>query len=148
MVFSILFLVNNENIQINPFSVVIPHNLSLGESRNPPYGYHPCCCSAANGGKTPPFRAWVVPKESNFGGISRSHGAWFGTDAGNSDYAEINVKEKMQRRPRSGGGGGAAVVGSPDLLAIHGVGPSNLRKLVEKGFEGVAQLKQLYKDKV
>ncbi|KAL3619646.1 hypothetical protein CASFOL_034558 [Castilleja foliolosa] len=48
----------------------------------------------------------------------------------------------MQRRPRSGGGGGAAVVGSPDLLAIHGVGPRNLRKLVEKGFEGVAQLKR------
>lgn len=36
---------------------------------------------------------------------------------------------------------------NPDLLAIPGVGPRNLRKLVQKGIEGVAQLKQLYKDK-
>ncbi|XP_022859952.1 deoxyguanosine kinase, mitochondrial-like [Olea europaea var. sylvestris] len=39
------------------------------------------------------------------------------------------------------------VVGATDLLAIPGVGPRNLRKLVEKGFDGVAQLKQIYKDK-
>lgn len=36
----------------------------------------------------------------------------------------------------------------PDLLAIPGVGPRNFRKLVQKGIQGVAQLKQLYKDKV
>ncbi|WJX30371.1 hypothetical protein P8452_18921 [Trifolium repens] len=35
----------------------------------------------------------------------------------------------------------------PDLLAIPGVGPRNFRKLVQKGIQGVAQLKQLYKDK-
>ena len=34
------------------------------------------------------------------------------------------------------------------LLAIPGVGPRNQRKLVEKGFDGVAPLKQLYRDKV
>jgi hypothetical protein len=34
------------------------------------------------------------------------------------------------------------------LLAIPGVGPRNFRKLVQKGIQGVAQLKQLYKDKV
>lgn len=38
--------------------------------------------------------------------------------------------------------------GNPDLLAIPGVGPRNLRKLVEKGIAGVAELKQLYRDKV
>lgn len=37
---------------------------------------------------------------------------------------------------------------SLELLAIPGVGPRNLRKLVDKGFEGVDQLKQLYIDKV
>ncbi|XP_047958181.1 uncharacterized protein LOC125203782 [Salvia hispanica] len=40
-----------------------------------------------------------------------------------------------------------SVAGNPDLLTIPGVGPRNLRKLVDKGFDGVAQLKQLYKDK-
>ncbi|GAU22229.1 hypothetical protein TSUD_227650 [Trifolium subterraneum] len=35
----------------------------------------------------------------------------------------------------------------PDLLAIPGVGPRNFRKLVQNGIQGVAQLKQLYKDK-
>lgn len=34
-----------------------------------------------------------------------------------------------------------------DLLTIPGVGPRNLRKLVDKGFAEVAQLKQLYRDK-
>ncbi|XP_062180826.1 uncharacterized protein LOC133885176 [Phragmites australis] len=43
--------------------------------------------------------------------------------------------------------GGNAAVGSVELLAIPGVGPRNLRKLVDNGFEGVAQLKQLYRDK-
>uniref|UniRef100_A0A452Z6L6 Uncharacterized protein n=1 Tax=Aegilops tauschii subsp. strangulata TaxID=200361 RepID=A0A452Z6L6_AEGTS len=37
---------------------------------------------------------------------------------------------------------------SGELLAIPGVGPRNLRKLVDNGFEGVAHLKQLYRDKV
>lgn len=37
---------------------------------------------------------------------------------------------------------------NPDLLAIPGVGPRNFKKLVQKGIAGVAQLKQLYKDKV
>jgi hypothetical protein len=51
-----------------------------------------------------------------------------------------------ERRLR--GGSGNAAVGSVELLAIPGVGPRNLRKLVDKGFDGVAQLKQLYRDKV
>lgn len=44
--------------------------------------------------------------------------------------------------------GVSAVAGSGELLAIPGVGPRNLRKLVDNGFEGVAHLKQLYRDKV
>lgn len=51
----------------------------------------------------------------------------------------------VDRRQRSRGD---AAMGSGELLAIPGVGPRNLRKLVDKGFDGVAQLKQLYRDKV
>ncbi|TKW27121.1 hypothetical protein SEVIR_3G237500v4 [Setaria viridis] len=51
-----------------------------------------------------------------------------------------------ERRMR-GGSAAAAVGTSVELLAIPGVGPRNLRKLVDNGFEGVAQLKQLYRDK-
>ncbi|XP_010460024.1 PREDICTED: deoxycytidine kinase-like [Camelina sativa] len=48
---------------------------------------------------------------------------------------------------RSNGGGGGGLVRNPDLLKIPGVGPRNQRKLVENGIQGVAELKQLYKDK-
>jgi len=51
------------------------------------------------------------------------------------------VPERRQR------GRSDALAGSGELLAIPGVGPRNLRKLVDKGFDGVAQLKQLYRDK-
>ncbi|KAM0939988.1 putative deoxycytidine kinase [Dioscorea sansibarensis] len=49
------------------------------------------------------------------------------------------------RRQRGGSNGPSGR--NLELLTIPGVGPRNLRKLVDKGFEGVAQLKQLYKDK-
>ncbi|XP_006654439.2 uncharacterized protein LOC102716131 [Oryza brachyantha] len=55
-----------------------------------------------------------------------------------------------ERRLRAGGSAAAAAVaavGSGELLSIPGVGPRNQRKLVDNGFEGVAQLKQLYRDK-
>lgn len=59
---------------------------------------------------------------------------------------------QRERRCKGSGGGAAAaadlVSGNPDLLTIPGVGLRNLRKLVDKGFGGVAELKQLYKDKV
>ncbi|RCV28340.1 hypothetical protein SETIT_5G397900v2 [Setaria italica] len=51
------------------------------------------------------------------------------------------VPERRQR------GRSDALGESGELLAIPGVGPRNLRKLVDKGFDGVAQLKQLYRDK-
>ncbi|CAL9078876.1 unnamed protein product [Musa textilis] len=71
-------------------------------------------------------------------------------------------REKKSRvtQQRAASGGSSSVVrrprgeildaspeGSLELLTIPGVGPRNLRKLVDKGFEGVAQLKQLYIDK-
>ncbi|VAH82398.1 unnamed protein product [Triticum turgidum subsp. durum] len=54
-------------------------------------------------------------------------------------------RHSPERRQR---GRGDAATGSGELLAIPGVGPRNQRKLVEKGFDGVAPLKQLYRDKV
>ncbi|KAK6131135.1 hypothetical protein DH2020_035134 [Rehmannia glutinosa] len=129
----------------------------------PLYSFHPCNCSVENSNNKVPSRAWVVFKEynkyCNVGGGSH-RAAWFTTLAGNSnkagDFSVVeegsdveNVKRVEEKRAprRQRGGGGAVVVGSPDLLTIPGVGPRNLRKLVEKGFEGVAQLKQLYRDK-
>ncbi|PAN27328.2 hypothetical protein PAHAL_5G073200 [Panicum hallii] len=55
-----------------------------------------------------------------------------------------NGRAVPERRQR---GRSDALAGSGELLAIPGVGPRNLRKLVDKGFDGVAQLKQLYRDK-
>lgn len=54
---------------------------------------------------------------------------------------------RLSRRQRGGSSNGGALAGNPDLLTIPGVGPRNLRKLVENGISGVAELKQLYKDK-
>lgn len=106
-------------------------------------------------------------KESKCGNKSGPRALWFRTLVGSSDKgAECAVTEakgvdnleygkgaeerqvRVQRRQRNSGVGGGVVVGNPDLLTIPGVGPRNLRKLVEKGFDGVAQLKRLYKDKV
>lgn len=61
--------------------------------------------------------------------------------------ASLAGGKSVERRARSGGSSAPPAQGL-ELLAIPGVGPRNLRKLVDKGFEGVAQLKQLYVDKV
>lgn len=54
---------------------------------------------------------------------------------------------RLNRRQK-GSSSSSPAPSNPDLLAIPGVGPRNFRKLVQKGIAGVAQLKQLYKDKV
>ncbi|RVW41396.1 Deoxycytidine kinase [Vitis vinifera] len=55
---------------------------------------------------------------------------------------------RLQRRQRGSSSlNSGAVAANVDLLTIPGVGPRNLRKLVDKGIGGVAELKQLYKDK-
>lgn len=67
------------------------------------------------------------------------------------EEGENGSEEKVVRlssgRRQKGSVSGNVIVGNPDLLAIPGVGPKNLRKLVEKGIGGVSELKQLYKDK-
>lgn len=68
-----------------------------------------------------------------------------------SEEKPARLQQRRQRSLMSGGGGntpGDGVLGSPDLLTIPGVGPRNLRKLVKNGIRGVAELKQIYKDKV
>ena len=69
---------------------------------------------------------------------------------GSNSLGETDGKEDEERpirlnRRQKGSG---VLVGSPDLLTIPGVGPRNLRKLVDNGIQGVDELKQLYKDKV
>lgn len=127
-----------------------------------PSSYRLCNCSFESGGNAVPFRAWVVMKQvccRNLG--SPSHrAAWFATlacnlDKGSHELAvaaenDGDVETEIARasvQRRRGGGSSIGVAGGPDLLAIPGVGPRNLRKLVDKGFEGVTHLKQLYKDK-
>ncbi|GKV51296.1 hypothetical protein SLEP1_g57964 [Rubroshorea leprosula] len=59
------------------------------------------------------------------------------------EKGEEDKPMRLNRRHKGSNG----LVGNPDLLTIPGVGPRNLRKLVENGIQGVAELKQLYKDK-
>ncbi|KAM3729496.1 hypothetical protein ACB098_12G016900 [Castanea mollissima] len=128
-----------------------------------------CCLCRCGIDKRRPFRAWVVLKD----GLTGSRVAWthsrsdgsvsVSAENGSEDLESVDggegekgLEEKPGRVSGGGGGGGSrrqrsssggVVVGNPDLLAIPGVGPRNLRKLVEKGIGGVAELKQLYKDK-
>ncbi|PKA57348.1 hypothetical protein AXF42_Ash013535 [Apostasia shenzhenica] len=70
---------------------------------------------------------------------------------GVKEYVVVGDEERRSRGPQlqrrqRGGSSGAVPVDSAELLTIPGVGPRNLRKLVDKGFRGVHELKQLYKD--
>uniref|UniRef100_A0A5B7BTR4 Uncharacterized protein n=1 Tax=Davidia involucrata TaxID=16924 RepID=A0A5B7BTR4_DAVIN len=133
-----------------------------------------CRCSIDN---RVPVRAWAVFKESRTGSLAAwFHTASdkglpvaaaaaaedsknLEADVENDGESEKGLSEsagseekprRLHRRQRvssTGGGAVAALPGNPDLLTIPGVGPRNLRKLVEKGIGGVGELKQLYKDK-
>ncbi|KAF8404238.1 hypothetical protein HHK36_009120 [Tetracentron sinense] len=108
-----------------------------------------------------PLRAWVAFKEARSASASRS--PWFHTKSedgsrnsdklgccSHNDGGLCQEPLPLQRRQKGSSSGGAATTPlprNPDLLTIPGVGPRNLRKLVDKGIGGVAQLKQLYKDK-
>lgn len=63
------------------------------------------------------------------------------TSSSSSTAFRLNRRQKLSSSSSSPSS-------NPDLLAIPGVGPRNFRKLLNKGIQGVAQLKQLYKDKV
>ncbi|XP_022949254.1 uncharacterized protein LOC111452665 [Cucurbita moschata] len=68
-------------------------------------------------------------------------------DNGRESGKVLEEKGSKSNRRQKSLSGGSVLVGDPDLLTIPGVGPRNLKKLVEKGIGGVAELKQLYKDK-
>ncbi|GAB4844801.1 hypothetical protein Ancab_038189 [Ancistrocladus abbreviatus] len=69
-------------------------------------------------------------------------------DGGNEGGDNSEEKPvKMSRRQRSSANAVSGLPGNPDLLTVPGVGPRNLRKLVDNGIAGLAELKQLYKDK-
>lgn len=116
-----------------------------------------CRCSIQN---TAPPRAWVVFKEGRGGSWPKwvhtgSEGSFAASAVEGSKNLEKGLSEKdvlvldekaarVQRRQKEP----ASVAGNLDLLTIPGVGPRNLRKLVDKGIAGVSELKQLYRDKV
>ncbi|KAL1824926.1 hypothetical protein ACET3Z_011704 [Daucus carota] len=113
-----------------------------------------CTCSIKTTSTSCPIRAWTG-----------SRWAWYCTDAtvndnkacksGDGDNVVNKELEKQSssrlRFSRRQRGIGTCmpelIASSPDLLAIPGVGPRNLKKLVEKGIGGVADLKQIYKNK-
>ncbi|CAH9126289.1 unnamed protein product [Cuscuta epithymum] len=65
-----------------------------------------------------------------------------------SSGSEEKQAVRSQRRQRGGSDTSErGMPGGPDLLTIPGVGPRNFKKLVKNGFEGVSQLKKLYRDK-
>lgn len=129
--------------------------------------YCACRCSIKN---KVALRAWVEFKDGRNG----SRAAWLHTDSngsvsvtavegskdldmgfdvhgsengGDDEKGKEDKRLRLNRRQR-GSSNASAVVANPDLLTIPGVGPRNLRKLVDKGIARVAELKQLYKDKV
>ncbi|EPS72071.1 hypothetical protein M569_02685 [Genlisea aurea] len=97
--------------------------------------------------------SWIISREAAKEGsrllFARHAGDHLPTpnESNDGETAPADVKSRLPRRQRNLSGACGALVGSPDLLTIPGVGPRNLKKLVENGFDGVAQLKKLYKDK-
>ncbi|KAF2317438.1 hypothetical protein GH714_022281 [Hevea brasiliensis] len=115
--------------------------------------YSVCRCAADNTAQTP-LRAWVVARPAWYHSVAGSGAegpittaaaaAVKSCDGGDGEKGEKEEKTvRMNRRQK----GSCEMVGNADLLTIPGVGPKNLRKLVEKGFRGMAELKKLYKDK-
>ncbi|KAJ7982755.1 Deoxycytidine kinase [Quillaja saponaria] len=108
-----------------------------------------CCniCRRVLDSRTP-TRAWVVCKDGRNG----SRPSWLHTTTDGSFSMAAKCSEKgslspsLNRRQKVSSTSGAIPANS-DLLTIPGVGPRNLRKLLNKGIAGVSELKQLYKDK-
>lgn len=114
--------------------------------------YRCTALTASVGFKDRRFRkAWFCTSSSGGGGVSDGDVCLkSGEDVVEKMEAKSAAVVKVQnRRQRIGGNQGmVGLASSPDLLTVPGIGPRNLRKLVENGIEGVAELKQLYKDKV
>lgn len=144
---------SNTGMARTHFSALPAAAKSVGKCLIPSYSNCRICkCSISSGGTGKP---WVVLKGKSVDGCRK---AWFGTvvsasgeeslvETGEEKGSEDKAQMRVQRRQRSASGG-SELQGNPDLLSIPGVGPRNLKKLVQNGIGGVAELKQLYKDKV
>ena len=72
-----------------------------------------------------------------------------GEDGEDGERGSDEKPLRLQRRQRGSlSSNSGPVPANVDLLTIPGVGPRNLRKLVDKGIGGVNELKQLYREKV
>ncbi|KAI4332330.1 hypothetical protein L6164_017250 [Bauhinia variegata] len=125
-----------------------------------------CICKCVIDNRTR-SRAWLVLKDGSNGSRhawvhSGSDGSFLagavevttnsemGSGLDNGEEANsVATEEKPLRlsRRHKGTPSSSDIPSNPDLLTIPGVGPRNLRKLVDKGIAGVAELKKLYKDK-
>ncbi|PON59681.1 hypothetical protein TorRG33x02_287530 [Trema orientale] len=72
----------------------------------------------------------------------------FGDDGGEAAETSSENKPVQLHRRQRGSSNSNSLTRKLDLLTIPGMGPKNLRKLVENGISDVAELKQPYKDKV
>ncbi|KOM42907.1 hypothetical protein LR48_Vigan05g051100 [Vigna angularis] len=134
-----------------PYGALVPH-LS---SRYPSFSSSTCCVCRLSLTPTPNRTNTHIllnhsPNRSLF---SASHGSFFSRSLRDFSVESNHAKEKrpfslrLNRRQKGPATSSSPSPSNPDLLAIPGVGPRNFRKLVQKGIAGVAQLKQLYKDK-
>ncbi|KAF8411876.1 hypothetical protein HHK36_004435 [Tetracentron sinense] len=108
-----------------------------------------CRCKLNDG---TPDRAWLHTKPE---GVLRNLEKMGSCNGGDNEVSEEGLscslsgcdEHPLQLHRRQKGSSSGALSENPDLLTIPGVGLRNLRKLVENGIRGVAELKQLYKDK-
>ncbi|MQL72760.1 hypothetical protein Taro_005120 [Colocasia esculenta] len=135
-----------------------------------------CSCAVEDSGAGP-SRAWVALRRASVpsaaaaawshGGVTGGRRGFRATgssrdqeksenlDCSDSEKEEeaLEQEQKPQQQQRisirrtKGASSSGPAAENLDLLTIPGVGPRNLRKLVDKGIAGVADLKQLYKDK-
>ncbi|KAJ4839281.1 hypothetical protein Tsubulata_011433, partial [Turnera subulata] len=137
----------------------------------PQVHYSTCRCAAVDRvtvaatstgvGKTI-LRAWPVSRPAWYCTVAGRPDGWSAAavaveglrdgSAGGGAEAEEGGEDKMVQKggariSRRQKAAGSDIEGNADLLTIPGVGPKNLRKLVENGFTGMAELKQFYKDK-
>ncbi|XP_071731358.1 uncharacterized protein [Rutidosis leptorrhynchoides] len=119
-----------DRVRVRVFSV-------LKENRNGSSSVTWFCTSAND--KARSVSASAVNSEDNSGGES---------DGDDEKPVKFSRRNRGSLGSGAGGGNGQMLLpGNPDLLTIPGVGPRNLKKLVENGIGGVAELKKIYKDK-
>ncbi|XP_027938909.1 uncharacterized protein LOC114193353 [Vigna unguiculata] len=130
-----------------PFGALRPHLSSryLSFSSN-------TCCVCRLSLTTTTNTLLLLNHSPNRSLFSASHGSFFSHSLRDFSVESNHAKEKTPfslrlNRRQKGPTTSSPSPSNPDLLAIPGVGPRNFRKLVQKGIAGVAQLKQLYKDK-